>query len=501
MRILLDTNILIHREGAYVSKRNIGDLFGWMDKLGYQKCIHPLSAEEISKHRDERVRRAFQTKLSSYISLYPAPLSPEIEAMMHSDRTENDRNDSLLLNELYQDRVDLLLTEDRGLTRKAERLGLGARVFGTDGFLERIISENPQLTNYRVLSVKKVKFGEVDLSSGFFDSFREDYPGFDRWYGRKAHEEAYVSWDGDEPVAFLFLKMEGLDEDYRDISPMFLRKRRLKIGTLKVVQNGFKIGERFLKIIFDNAIRQNAQEIYVTIFGHNQEQERLINLFEDFGFVYWGEKQSAGGIEKVYTRDMSRHFDSSNPKLTFPYFSQAARTFFVPIYPDYHTELLPDSILRTEAAADFEDPEPHRNAIRKVYVSRSIERGLRTGDLIVFYRTGGIYKGVVTTIGIVDKVHNNITNEEEFFRLCRKRSVYTDKELKAQWDRNPRYRPFIVEFLYAYSFPKRPNLLALIENHVIADANSVPQGFKQISASQLFTILSLSQAAPGFIVD
>jgi hypothetical protein len=75
--------------------------------------------------------------------------------------------------------------------------------------------------------------------------------------------------------------MEGLDEDYRDISPTFLRKRRLKIGTLKVVQNGFKIGERFLKIIFDNAIRQNAQEIYVTIFGHNQEQERLINLFAD----------------------------------------------------------------------------------------------------------------------------------------------------------------------------------------------------------------------------
>ena len=37
MRILLDTNILIHREGAYVSKRNIGDVFGWMNRLGYQK--------------------------------------------------------------------------------------------------------------------------------------------------------------------------------------------------------------------------------------------------------------------------------------------------------------------------------------------------------------------------------------------------------------------------------------------------------------------------------
>lgn len=501
MRVLLDTNILIHREGTHISKWNIGDLFGWMDRLGYEKCVHPVSIDEIDKYKDERVRRAFKAKLASYISLYPAPLSESIRQLRESDKNENDRNDSLILNELIQDRVDILLTEDRGLTRKAERVGLGARVFNSDGFLERIISENPQLTNYKVLSVKKVKFGDVDLSNSFFDSFRQDYPGFDRWYGRKAHEETYVCWDENDPVAFLFLKMEGLDEDYRDITPAFLRKRRLKIGTLKVVQNGFKIGERFLKIIFDNAIRQKAQEIYVTIFGHNEEQQRLINLFEEFGFIYWGEKQSAGGIEKVYIRDMSRQYNSVNPKLTFPYFSQTARTFFVPIYPDYHTELLPDSILRTEAAADFEDPEPHRNAIRKVYVSRSIERGLRTGDLIVFYRTGGIYKGVVTTIGIVDKIHNNISSEEEFIRLCRKRSVYSDKELKAQWNFNPRYRPFIVEFLYAYSFPKRPNLLTLIENQVIADANSVPQGFKQITSTQLSTILSLSQTAPGFVID
>jgi hypothetical protein len=38
-----------------------------------------------------------------------------------------------------------------------------------------------------------------------------------------------------------------------DITPIFEMKRRLKIGTFKVNSTGFRLGERFLKIIFDTA--------------------------------------------------------------------------------------------------------------------------------------------------------------------------------------------------------------------------------------------------------
>jgi hypothetical protein len=37
-----------------------------------------------------------------------------------------------------------------------------------------------------------------------------------------------------------------------------------------------------------------------------------------------------------------------------------------------------------------------------VYVSRSYFRDLRSGDTIVFYRTGGFHLSVVTTIGVVE---------------------------------------------------------------------------------------------------
>src|SRR5205085_3040770 len=488
---------------ATVVQPSIGRLFGWLDRLGYEKYVHPATVAEIQQHADDRVRRTFAAKLESYrVIKSPARIDSAVEALSRElDITDNDRNDSAILNELYSDRVDLLITEDRGIGRKAERLGIAASVFTIDGFLEKATAENPDLVDYSVLSVRKTIFGKIDLTDSFFDSFRSDYSGFDKWFSRKADETAYVSYGTDGLVAFLYLKVEDEREGYADIAPPFAPKRRLKIGTFKVELNGFKLGERFLKIVFDNAVWQRAEEIYVTIFLRSVEQERLVKLLEDFGFFRYGEKRNEYGTEAVYVRDMSRRYDSADPRRTFPYVSRSARAFIVPIYPEYHTELLPDSILRNEKSGEFEDSAPHRNAIRKVYVSRSQFRDLHRGDAVVFYRTGGYYKSVVTTVGIVEAVHDNIKTVDQFIRLCRKRSVFTDQELRQQWDYNTKWRPFVVEFLYAYHFRRKPNMKELIDHNVIKDVDSAPRGFEPLSTQQLEAVLSLARADPRFIVD
>jgi hypothetical protein len=375
MRVLLDTNVLIHREAATVLRRDIGRLFFWLDKLKCDKCVHPASLEEIGKHQDPRVRRTFDAKLESYQLLKTtAPVSRKVEQVAADDRSDNDRIDTLLVNELFADRVDLLISEDRGLHKKAVVLGIADRTFTIESFLEKSVAENPELVDYKVLAVRQVAFGKVNVQSEFFDSFREDYGGsaFDKWFNRKADEPAYVCHEGKELVAFLFLKVEGPEEPYGDIEPRFKAKRRLKIGTFKVELNGYKLGERFLKIVFDNAIRQKVDEVYVTIFPRTIEQKRLIEILETFGFKKHGTKTSAIGEEAVYVREMTPAFNIDDPKLTFPYVSRSSRAFLVPIYPAYHTSLLPDSILRTESPADFVEQEPHRNAILKVYVSRSV---------------------------------------------------------------------------------------------------------------------------------
>lgn len=504
LRVLLDTNILIHREAPVIVRQNIGLLFNWLDRLKYEKYVHPVSMREIEQHKDERVRNSFAAKVASYrLIKAPAPFLPELQTLSDEvDVSSNDQNDSMILNELFAERVDLLISEDRGIARKAGQLGIGDRVFTIDAFLEKVVAENPELIEYRVLSVQKSLCGDLNLRDSFFDSLREEYPGFDKWFNRKSEEPAYVCLeDRGDLVAFLYLKVEGRREPYHDIFPSFPPKRRLKIGTFKVELNGFKLGERFLKIIFDNALSQRVEEIYVTIFQHSAEQERLIKLLEDFGFAFYGEKRNPFGNEHVYVRDMSPIFNRAEPQLSFPFVSRSSRAFLVPIYPEYHTELLPDSILRTESPEDFVEHQPHRNSIRKVYVSRSYFRDLIPGDLVVFYRTGGYYQSVATTLGVVEDVHLQIKNEDQFIRLCRKRSVFTDDELRSQWRYRTNSRPFIVDFLYAYSFPKRPNMAALIENGVIRDVRSAPRGFERISSEQFETVLRLSQSDSRFIVD
>lgn len=503
MRALLDTNILIHREAATVVREDIGTLFHWLDRLNVEKWIHPASVDEIEGHEDERVRRSFAAKLASYRAIQaPAALAAEVEALgIEVDRTVNDRRDTRILNELFVGHVDILITEDRGIAKKAARLGVADRVFTIDAFLEKVTAENPGLVDYRVLSVRKVLFGHVNGADPFFNSFRAEYDGFDRWFARKSQEPAYVCFDGDRVVAFLYIKVEDQREPYPDIVPTFTPRRRLKIGTFKVELNGFKLGERFLKVVFDNALVQRVDESYVTIFPNSILQERLIQLLEDFGFHLHGEKRNPYGTERVYVRDMTPRFNADDPCKTFPFVGRSARVFLVPIYPEYHTELLPDSILKTESPVNFVEQQPHRNAIRKVYVSRSIFRDLYPGDTIVFYRTGGKYKSVVTTLGIVEDIHVEIRDEEQFIRLCRQRSVFTDDELRKHWRYRPSNRPFVVDFLYAYSFPRRPNMEALIEHGVIRDVESAPRGFEQVTSAQFETILRLSETDPRVVVD
>lgn len=505
MRVLLDTNILIHREARKVLRNEIGVLFNWLDKIKYQKCVHPSSLEEIRKHKDDDLVKTIEAKLQNYDFLKTiAPETDEITKIRNKyDTNANDSIDTSLLNEVFHDRVDYLITEDRKIHKKASELNISHRIFNIDSFLEKVTAENPNLADYKVLSVKKEYFGNLNLNDPFFVSLKKDYPGFEQWFNRKADEVAYVCRsETGEILAFLYIKIENHDEAYYDINPVFTPKKRLKVGTFKVILNGFKIGERFLKIIFDNALLFKVEEIYLTILDKTPDQQRLIALLEDWGFLKYGIKESSAGQEIVMTRNFSRSFSLTSPRSFYPYISRASRKFIVPIYPQYHTELFPDSILRTESPVDFIENKPNRNAIQKVYISRSFKRNLLPGDIIVFYRTksGGsaYYTSVATTVGVVESIVTNIESLADFISFCRKRSVFTDKELGEYWNYNPKNRPFIVNFLYTYSLPKRPNLKTLKENGIVADA---PRGFEPISDRAFDMLLEKADAEQYFVVD
>jgi predicted nucleic acid-binding protein len=510
MRALLDTNIVIHREASRILNKDIGILFKWLDKGKYTKCVHPITIEEIQKNSNKQTVETLSVKLQSYEVLKTtSPLCSEVKSVSKKiDVNKNDENDTILLNEVFCERIDFLITEDRKIHKKAELLDIPDRVFTIDEFLEKVVSENPELVDYKVLSVTKKYFGEININDSFFDSFKEDYQGFEKWFIKKSDETAYITINKGNILSFLYLKVENTEENYSDISPVFEPKKRLKIGTFKVISNGVRLGERFLKIIFDNALQFKVDEIYVTIFNKREEQKRLILLLEDWGFKLYGTKNTINGEELVYVRDFTPRFDVHNPKMTFPYISKNTNVFMIPIYPDYHTELLPDSILTTESPYDFVENEPHRNAISKVYISRSIRRDIEKGDIIIFYRTaaGGrsaYYTSVITTIAICEGKIEDIRDENDFILKCRKRSIFDDNGLREFWNFNPRYRPFIINFLYTHSFPtgKRINRQKLLDLGILTGEENEIRGLKKITKEQFELILKETETNESIIVD
>lgn len=500
MKALLDTNIIIHREANRVVSQDIGILYRWLDRGKYIKCIHSATIEEVKKNPNKDTVGLFLVKLDSYeVVEIPSPIQEEVKVVSERyDNNENDKIDTTLLNEVYVGRVDILITEDKKIHKKAKELGIQDKVFTIDSFLEKTFSEHPELVDYKVLNVQKLKFGKIELNDTFFDSLKEDYKGFDKWFIKKYDEEAYITINSNNGrlLSFLYLKIEDEKENYYNINPPLPPKRRLKVGTFKVISNGFRLGERFIKIIFDNALKNRVQEIYVTIFDKRPEQRRLIELLEQWGFNLWGTKEE----ELVYVRDFTPQFDLTNLKSCFPYISKGKNTYIVPIYPEYHTELLPDSILNTESPEEFIEDFPHRNCINKVYVSRAMEPYPNTGDIIVFYRTGGYYKSVVTTIGEVQDIKFDFENEDEFILYCRKKSVYPELALRDMWRRSTK-KPFVVSFLYVYSFPHRINMKELIELKVLSGKDDAPRGFKPITKELFEVILKETKSDESFIVD
>lgn len=253
-------------------------------------------------------------------------------------------------------------------------------------------------------------FSEIDLNDPFFQSLRDDYPGFDDWFKRKSEQDAFVQYDDNNKIiGFLYLKIECDLVD--DVTPNISAKKILKVGTFKIEAHGTKMGEQFIKIITDYAVNEDADICYVTIY---EKHNSLINLVQQFGFELYGTKGTEPHKENVYIKQMKKITGDINKD--FPLINlNSSRKYLLSIYPEYHSIMFPDSILTTEDKNIIKDVS-YTNSIHKIYVCsmESVQR-LKYGDIVVIYRTAdnsknAEYSSVVTSICVVE----NVKDQSEF---------------------------------------------------------------------------------------
>jgi rRNA-processing protein FCF1 len=176
MRILIDTNVLISLEDHHRVAPKSASLSRLAGRFG-QLIVHPATLDDLKRDKEAGRRRIIVSKAHKYEQLNPAP-EPDLDFLKETGgqpSRPSDEADMRLLFAVRSNCVNCLVTEDQTLHRKAQRAGLGDRVY----FIEQAVSWLAALFEPRVdvpPSIEDIPIYSLSIDDRFFDSLKEDYP-------------------------------------------------------------------------------------------------------------------------------------------------------------------------------------------------------------------------------------------------------------------------------------------------------------------------------------
>ena len=282
-KILLDTNMMIYLLDDHILDEKISKLTKILyDSDKYIIAIHPNTIVEAKKIKDQNKKNIFISKLEVYKIIENPPRATEDFNKQVGFKNKNDLIDNEMLYAVERNCVSYFITNDKELLKKAEILKLNDRVLSIDDAINKFKEEEKVIVETPVF-IKKEFLYNMDLNDDFFTTLRFDYKGFDNWFIKKQRKEemAYVTMTKENKVtSFLMLKEEDENEDYSAFEKPFSPAKRIKVSTFKVSDTGKKIGECFIKIMVNEAIQKNVdeldtkyKEISKILTPENQQQE------------------------------------------------------------------------------------------------------------------------------------------------------------------------------------------------------------------------------------
>jgi GNAT superfamily N-acetyltransferase len=433
MKFLIDTNIFIPLEPTSETDLEAGSeaavaFVRRAQESEHQVYVHPASRDDIARDKSDARRRLREVLFGKYPAL-PFPPTPtgEQEALIgHAAVGSNHAVDNALVVALAADAVDWLVSDDEGVHRKARRLGRGDRVLSladARSLTEDLFAKDPPPPP----AVRPTVAHDLRDQDPIFPSFREDYPGFDAWLTRckREHRKTFVIDSDGLYGGVAILKDESPAEHG-------LSGKVLKLCSFKVSEAhaGRRYGELLLKPVFAFAEANGFDWIYVTVLP---KHDRLVTLFEDFGFSALPGAPRARG-ELVMTKPMKVGAEGSVEELDALAFNRrygprlvrldGVPAFVIPIQPHYHDLLFPEvqhqlSLQPGGFAAG--------NGLRKAYLCHSPTKTVPPGGNFFFYRSSD--SRAVTVLGVVEGTMRS-QDPVDVARYVGTRTVYSFTEIE-----------------------------------------------------------------------
>lgn len=392
MRVLIDTNVFIERESNWAISEDLQELENLLKTQGHDILVHPLSKQEIQEYENEEGRERAESKIETYAQLtypqYPTSSDVGFRQVVSEPDDFNEQVDNALLYSVYEGDVDILVTEDQGVHRKAERLGIEDVVLAIEQGAGYFQEENPEFGGSP--SIRKEKLRNLDVDDPIFDSLKREYDFCD-WFESHPDREAYVNWNPDGTLgAILILKPNERESIGQE--PELPKKDRLKISTLKVAElkRGSKTGELLIDIAIREAIHHGHEEIYLT--HRITEDDHLVQLISDYGFQRASEMSNGESVfVKRLTPGPGHDPGPMETHLRFYpslYDGDQVNKFLVPVQPDYHDNLFSSYEKRQPKLQEFGGEFlSEGNAIKKAYLTNANTRQIEQADLLLFYRS------------------------------------------------------------------------------------------------------------------
>jgi len=463
MNVLIDTNILIPLEDT---SRTLDPALAEMRRMseqnGHVLFTHPSQEEDIQRDKDKKRRDIMLSRLKQYQAIpSPPPLSlDELEQYGWRQASDNDRIDNLLLHALCRGAVHFLVTNDKDIHKKAKQAQVQEQVHRLDQFLAFLKSQTAE-EQPPPFGIQECFLHEFDVNQSFFDSLREGYDGFNKWYRTSAaeHRKAWCVHENGTVQAICIYKHES--------KPAIVDKGEaldgtaLKLCTFKVGESvrGRKLGERLLFSAFKYALEHAIPYVYLHTYG--KEHELLVYLCQEYGFEYVGKYH---GRDDVYIKTMLApapdDVDIEPLEYAVRYYPQYLDSsdigkFVIPIRPEYHNDLFADTS-DTARGLFAHDPSMYgsqANTIKKAYICHAKTTQIKPGDLLLFYRTHD--RKSIECIGVAEQIYRG-RELDKVLPLVSKRTVYSKSDIENWLQRET----LVILFRFVRHFtPVKDNLL------------------------------------------
>ena len=439
MRILVDTNILINLEDNRIIDKQFSTFYNLAIANNCKIWYHPSAIpKDINRDKNDDRRNIILSKLEKYEKLdNPAALSLDFLAETPAKK-ENDICDNQQLFQLDKGYVDIFVTQDKGIHKKANQLGIESKCLDIEEAV-RFLNDNYKITipKHPILGHQSIRILEPEFNSVFFDSLREDYDPmlFGKWLKKcvTLNRQCYFVKSEGELVAILIYNEEKIEE--HQIPNVY--EKVLKICTLKVNDSlfGLKIGELFLQKMFEYCLNQKINYLYLTVY---EKQEHLILLLLKFGFKkeIFKNQQGLSEIRMIKSLNKLTIKLESNDINFHPFYTdnKNINKFVIPIQPTFYNALFKDGQLRNPTLFDqFNDSinEIQGNTIMKAYVSSSRQTNLKQGDILFFYASKK--NQVIEPIGILE-TQQIVDDFEVLWDIVRKKTVFSQEQLREMFN-------------------------------------------------------------------